>query len=86
MTKIRKNERTKIMNVEQLKSETESFLNKKLTTVKCGNMTFSVTGMCVAVTAALVIVHVMIGKCICSKMHSLKSRIKSYEAQGQIKQ
>ena len=86
MIKIIKNERMKIMNVEQLKSETESFLNKKLTTVKCGDMSFSVTGMCVAAASALVLLHVIIGKCICAKMHCMKSKIRSYEAQGQTKQ
>ena len=74
------------MNVEQLKSETENFLNKKLTTVKCGNMSYTVTGMCVAAASVIILLHVIMGKCICAKMHCLKSKIKSYEAQGQMKQ
>lgn len=74
------------MNVEQLKSETENFLNKKLTTVKCGNMSYTVTGMCVAAASVIILLHVIMVKCICAKMHCLKSKIKSYEAQGQTKQ
>ena len=74
------------MNAEQLKAETESFLNKKLTTVKCCGTSFTVTGMCVAAASVIILLHVIMGKCICAKMHSLKSKIKSYEAQGQIKQ
>ena len=74
------------MNVEQLKAETESFLNKKLSTVKCRGASFTVTGMCVAAASVLILLHVIMAKCICKKMHAMKSKIKSYEAQGQIKQ
>ena len=74
------------MNAEQLKSETERFLDKKLTTIKCCGADLTITGMGAAVTAVLVIAHVIIAKCVCSRIRDLKHKVRSYEAAGSDKQ